>query len=819
MKKSLALLILVGCASPEQRTFERAMKEGPAYESAGKWAEATDVYERARSSAAKMEKEHEIESREGPAFRNAFADLRAAEERGDSAEMVRIAKLIQTASSRYGERKAVDAILARGEVDVSIQRARDLAKAGDYAAAIQTLQRIREAAKRNGRGEEIDALAAEIFESAMKKADGLAAAGRYREAVDAYQKISSIAADFGRADEVAEKIRGARTSALEEALAKGAELEGAARWSDATTTYEGILGYARELGRAEEVESRLTRTRFEAAFAKAADHESRGRYEDAIRAYESLKTPDREAEQRVSKRVGACRDAYVDQVCASARDLIEDGKWSQALELCRKARAQARLAGREDELSTVEREAQTGRLNELLDQAARARRRDDFDESLRLLKEAGPLADDLRRRKEVDEQVYLVYKDQYDAWIEKGEKLEQAGRYEDAIEQYEAARPLAKDLGCENEIPTKIAKARTNQFESYMAEAQRCEKREDWESAFERYEQCGPVAKILGREKELRRASRWATEMARGGAVYYQDFEVLKTLQLRTEITAAAISSTGRDGQWFATGDSNGRIRVFRMGDFEQVFQHESKAKFTDMAFSPDRRLLAVSDSFTRLRVFNFHTNQKLDDLQHESAVNSCDYSPDGMYLVAGCEDGKVYRWKWRDNKDEGRPAGTYSGHTGAVKVVRYVKDDLVLSASADGTIRLWDTDTGECVRTIQAHEGGCCCMTFDAKLKRILSVGHDDHCVRILNPDDGTVDLEYTGSDEHVASFDSLRRYILTGHASGDLSIRDAKTGELCRTFRNHRSEVTRILPTDDGRLILTTDRAGTVCVWGMRD
>lgn len=819
MKRSLALLILVGCASGEQRTFERAMKDGPAYEAQGKWAEATDVYERARHAAAKMEREPEIEAREGPAFKNAYADLKAADERGDSAEVVRIAKLIQAAANRYGERDTVNAILARGEIDVAIARAKDLAKAGDYAGAVQALRKIRDAAKKNGRSEEIDGLATEIFGNGMKKADNLATAGRYREAVDAYQKLSPLADDFGRADEIAEKIRSARTAALDEALAKGTELEEAGRWADATTTYEGALGYARELGRKDEVEGRLVRTRFEAAYAKAKDLENRGRYEEAIRAYDGLNAPDREAEQRVAKRIQSCRDAYVDQVCTSARDLIRDGKWSQALEMCRKARAAAKLAGREDDIATIETEAKTGRLNELLEQAARARRRDAFDEALRLLKDAEPLADDLDRRREVDEQVYQVYKDQYDAYIEKGEALEQAGKWDEAIEMYESALPLAKDLGVEKEIPARISKARTNQFDAYMADARRFEKREQWEDAFTMYERATPVAKSLGREKELRRASRWTTEMARGGAVFYQDFEVLKTIALRTEITAATTSPAHADGQWLAVGDAKGRLRVFSLEDLEQVFQYESKATFTDVVFSPDRTLVAVSDSFTRVRVFNFHTNQKLDDIGHESAVNSVDYSPDGMYLVSGCEDGKVQRWKWRDRKNEARPAGTYSGHTAAVTVVRYLRDDLVVSASKDGTIRFWDTDTGECVRTVQAHQGACCSLQFDAKLGRLVSVGHEDHCVRVVNPEDGTIELEYTGSDERVATFDPLKRYIITGHESGEVTFRNARTGELCRTFRNHRSEVTRILGTEDGRMLLTTDRAGNVCVWGMRE
>ena len=71
----------------------------------------------------------------------------------------------------------------------------------------------------------------------------------------------------------------------------------------------------------------------------------------------------------------------------------------------------------------------------------------------------------------------------------------------------------------------------------------------------------------------------------------------------------------------------------------------------------------------------------------------------------------------WRRADEEVRknlPPGvklvrTLRGHTDWIGRIAWSPDGrLLASPSADKTIRLWDAETGECLRTLEGHEDEC---------------------------------------------------------------------------------------------------------------
>jgi WD40 repeat protein len=56
-------------------------------------------------------------------------------------------------------------------------------------------------------------------------------------------------------------------------------------------------------------------------------------------------------------------------------------------------------------------------------------------------------------------------------------------------------------------------------------------------------------------------------------------------------------------------------------------------------------------------------------------------------------------------NVQTGECVRTFFGHTNLVTSVCFSSDDLfVISASYDKTLKLWNVQTGECVRTFYGH-------------------------------------------------------------------------------------------------------------------
>jgi serine/threonine protein kinase/WD40 repeat protein len=103
------------------------------------------------------------------------------------------------------------------------------------------------------------------------------------------------------------------------------------------------------------------------------------------------------------------------------------------------------------------------------------------------------------------------------------------------------------------------------------------------------------------------------------------------------------------DGQWLATcGDS---LRVWEVGSWQERFRLEGPPRRTDLAFSPDSKLLAYETGEGIIRLINPENGQeyaRLEDPDQDRAA-WITFSPDGTRLVAAAGDsGSFHVWDLR---------------------------------------------------------------------------------------------------------------------------------------------------------------------------
>jgi hypothetical protein len=95
--------------------------------------------------------------------------------------------------------------------------------------------------------------------------------------------------------------------------------------------------------------------------------------------------------------------------------------------------------------------------------------------------------------------------------------------------------------------------------------------------------------------------------------------------------------------------------------------------------------------------------------------VWSVAFSPDGARLASGSDDGTVRLW----DTATGEPAATLTGHTSRVWSVAFSPDGARLaSGSTDSTVRLWDTATGRQLGAMIATRGGWAVLLPDGSYK-----------------------------------------------------------------------------------------------------
>lgn len=155
-------------------------------------------------------------------------------------------------------------------------------------------------------------------------------------------------------------------------------------------------------------------------------------------------------------------------------------------------------------------------------------------------------------------------------------------------------------------------------------------------------------------------------------------------------------------------------------------------------------------------------------------------------------------------------------GHSGPVRAVAISRDGRwVLTASDDGSARLWQADSGKEVRRFEGYDGGVSAVDFDPAGGRVLTAGTDS-AARLWDMATGRVVktlLGHTGPLTSAAWSPSGSHIVAGGH-DGTASLWDVQSGR--RTaLEGHRKHISAVAWSRDGRFVATGSLDGTVRTW----
>ncbi|KAL5335631.1 nuclear distribution protein nudF [Aspergillus crustosus] len=149
--------------------------------------------------------------------------------------------------------------------------------------------------------------------------------------------------------------------------------------------------------------------------------------------------------------------------------------------------------------------------------------------------------------------------------------------------------------------------------------------------------------------------------------------------------------------------------------------------KINCIAFHPTFTSIASGSDDCMIKIWDWELGELERTLKgHTRAVRDIDYGgPPNDILLASCSsDLSIKLWKPTDAYKNIR---TLQGHDHIVSAVRFMPSgNLLVSASRDTDIRVWDVTTGYCVKTIIGHTGWVrdICLSLDGNF--LLSSGHD---------------------------------------------------------------------------------------------
>ena len=267
----------------------------------------------------------------------------------------------------------------------------------------------------------------------------------------------------------------------------------------------------------------------------------------------------------------------------------------------------------------------------------------------------------------------------------------------------------------------------------------------------------------------------------------------------------------------------------------------------TCVAFHPIFSTLASGSEDTTIKIWDWELGELEKTVKgHTKGVLDVDFGgPRGGTLLASCSsDLTIKLW---DPSDDYKNIRTLPGHDHSVSAIRFIPSgaagspmsgNLLVSASRDKTLRIWDVTTGYCVKTIRGHADWVRDVTPSLDGRWLVSVGNDQ-TARLWDASSGEAKSTFVGH-EHViecvalappASYNALSNlarlkkappasssaeFIATGSRDKTIKLWDSR-GTLIKTLVGHDNWVRGMVFHPGGKYLLSASDDKTIRCWDL--
>lgn len=267
----------------------------------------------------------------------------------------------------------------------------------------------------------------------------------------------------------------------------------------------------------------------------------------------------------------------------------------------------------------------------------------------------------------------------------------------------------------------------------------------------------------------------------------------------------------------------------------------------TCVAFHPIFSSLASGSEDTSIKIWDWELGELERTVKgHTKGVLDVDFGgPRGGTLLASCSsDLTIKLW---DPSDEYKNIRTLPGHDHSVSSIRFIPSgaagspasgNLLVSASRDKTLRIWDVTTGYCVKTIRGHADWVrdVAPSFDGRW--LVSAGNDQ-TARLWDASSGEAKCTFLGHENtiecvaiappvsyaNLASLAGLKKppplsssaeFIATGSRDKTIKIWDGR-GTLIKTLVDHDNWVRGLVFHPGGKYLLSASDDKTIRCWDL--
>jgi len=190
-------------------------------------------------------------------------------------------------------------------------------------------------------------------------------------------------------------------------------------------------------------------------------------------------------------------------------------------------------------------------------------------------------------------------------------------------------------------------------------------------------------------------------------------------------------------------------------------------------------------------------------------------FSSDGKRVLAAADDSMVRLW----DIETGRCLRILKGHGDKVWDVALSPDESrAMSCSDDHTVRLWDIQTKHCLRVLKGHSRGINGLAWSGDQHRVISAS-DDCTLRLWDVETGRCLRVFEGHTAKVwkVAWSVDQCYALSGADDNTVRLWDVETGYCLRVLKGHNGFLRNVVWSADQRHALSASGDRTIRLWNL--
>ncbi len=278
------------------------------------------------------------------------------------------------------------------------------------------------------------------------------------------------------------------------------------------------------------------------------------------------------------------------------------------------------------------------------------------------------------------------------------------------------------------------------------------------------------------------------------------------------------------NGKYIASSSWDGTIRIWDSNTHKVInVLKEHTGSVNSVSFSHDSKYIVSASSDKTIKIWTPTGKRSLLTLDgHTAAVNSAKFSSDGNYfIVSGADDKTIRVWDVSNmNKRNSNQLFVLYGHVDAIKSVSFSPDNKkIVSASCDGTVRIWDSGIWERGYILYRHNSFANSIALSPDETYIASASYDHNiCLWDLQNRTLSVLPPYHNKNINAISFSPDGKKMVSASADKTIIIWDIDKKDSIRVLRDgHWLEIHNASFSPDGKKVVSSSMDNNVIVWDL--